>query len=97
MTLLKCPKCGCNHIWKNSICSSCGFNTRTYLEQLIKETENMDDDTQREYISNTILYKENHDQMISDILMNMDLILRKTFRLSLRRSELRLKMKRVLQ
>lgn len=77
MTLLKCPKCGCNHIWKNSICSSCGFNTRTYLEQLIKETENMDDDTQREYISNTILYKENHDQMISDILMNMDLTVKK--------------------
>lgn len=77
MTLLKCPKCGCNHIWKNSICSSCSFNTRIYLEQLIKETENMDDDTQRKYISNTILYKENSDQMISDILMNMDLIAKK--------------------
>ena len=57
MTLLKCPKCGCDHVWSNSICSSCSFNTRTYLEQLIKETENMDDDTRRKYISDTILYK----------------------------------------
>ena len=77
MTLLKCPKCGCDHVWSNSICSSCSFNTRTYLEQLIKETENMDDDTRRKYISDTILYKENSDQMISDILMNMDLTAKK--------------------
>ena len=77
MTLLKCPKCGCDHVWRNSICSSCSFNTRTYLEQLIKETENMDDDTRRKYISDTILYKENSDQMISDILMNMDLTAKK--------------------
>lgn len=77
MTLLKCPKCGCNHIWKNSICSSCGFNTRIYMKQLLEDTKNMNYNERRKYISDTVMLEENKDQMIGDILMNMDLINKK--------------------
>ena len=50
-------------------------------------------------IANPYFRSRERQKMLEEmgILMNMNLILRKTFRLSLRRSELRLKMKRALQ
>lgn len=79
MTLKRCPKCGCNHIWMNSICSACGLNTKKFLEQLIEETKGMDLDECKKQISNSILVEDGKEQICDDIITNINTILKKEY------------------
>lgn len=79
MTLKRCPKCGCNHIWMNSICSACGLNTKKFLEQLIEETKGMDLDECKKHINNNISVEDDKEQISNDIISNINIILKKEY------------------
>lgn len=79
MTLKRCPECGCNHIWMNSICSSCGLNTKKFLEQLIEETKGMDLDECKNHINDSISVEDDKEQISDDIISNINTMLKKEY------------------
>lgn len=50
MALSKCPKCGDENKWGSRKCSSCGFDMEQYINTLVKNTQEMSTEEQKNYI-----------------------------------------------